>query len=152
MFCCFEPYKSYTVISVSFPSNMRANMSFSGIQQFQLKRYSRWVLVLFVLSWINLIIQAPVHAGMKQEMALSQDMMSCHCPQVLCDTVLSLEDQSDDIVHFALPAISDVQIAFVTKLVDEPKQISSEIQIILADLHFRETSSPPLQQTSILLI
>jgi len=127
-------------------------MSFAAIQQSQLKRYSRWVLVLFVLSWINLVIQAPVHAGMKQEMALSQTMMNCHCPQNLCDTVLSLEDQSDDIVHLALPVISDVQIAFVVPLMDELGQRSSAIHIALANHLFRDTSPPPLQKTSILLI
>ena len=127
-------------------------MQFTGIQQSKLKCYGRWVLVLFVLSWLNLTVQAPVHAGMKQEMALSQTMMNCHCSDTLCDTILSLEDQSDDIVHFVIPVINDAQIAFVIQLVDEPEQASSEIRLALIDLHFRETRSPPLQQATVLLI
>jgi hypothetical protein len=127
-------------------------MSPRGIYPYQLKRYSRWVLVLFVLSWVNLVIQAPVHAGMKQEMALSQGMMSCHCPETLCDTVLSLEDQSGNLVHSVLPEVSDIQIAFVVQHINEPQKLSSAIHILQANLQFRDTSPPPLQQTSILLI
>ena len=110
------------------------------------------VLVLFAFSWINLVVQAPVHASMKQDMTLSQEVMDCYWTQALCSAVLSLEDQANDIVHLALPVLNDTHIAFVIYIQDEAKQVASDIQFAFVDLNFRESQPPPLSLTTILQI
>lgn len=129
-------------------------MSSTGTQQAKIRRYSRWILLLFVVSWINLIVQAPVHAAMKQEVALSSHagMVNCHCDATLCDTVLALEDQSSDIVHFAVDEAPGFQVAFVMPVVN-PILKTAVLQDIkhLCSI-FKTSRPPPLDITRILLI
>lgn len=124
-----------------------------GIQQKNIRRYSRYILVLFVISWINLIIQAPVHAAMKQQAALSGHMnMDCHCPETLCDTVLNLEAQSSDVIHIVLDNEPGFNLAY-TVFVFNAHQLSipfSNIKNIR--FSFEAGRPPPLEITRILLI
>lgn len=62
------------------------------------KRIARFILSIFVLSVLNLSMQAPAHAVMKIQMQQPdmQEMTDCHCPPALCDSVLALDKQSVD--------------------------------------------------------
>lgn len=129
-------------------------MSFSGIKQTNIKRYSRWVLLLFVASWTNLIVQAPLHTDMKVQIALSShmDTVHCNCSESLCDTVLNLEQQSADVVHLIFDGMYGFQLAFSLSIANPHQQT-----IILQDIKYRmmafeENRPPPLDITSILLI
>ena len=129
-------------------------MAFSGIQQENIRRYSRWVLVLFVISWVNLVIQAPAHAAMKQQTALSShaDMSHCHCPDSLCDTVLNLEDQSAEILHLTMDEMPGFQLAFIVSIVDTLQQTLTRLDIKYLKSSFDANRPPPLDLTRILLI
>jgi len=127
-------------------------MSSSGIQQSNFRRYSRLILVLFVISWINLVVQAPVHAAMKQQAAFLGDMTHCHCPDTLCDTVLNLENQSAEVVHLTLDEIPAFQLAFTQSVIDPLKStlgvLDTKYLKYIADIN----RPPPLTITRILLI
>ena len=126
-------------------------MSSSGVQQSNIRRYSRWVLVLFAISWINLVVQAPAHAAMKQQAVLG-DMAQCHCPDTLCDTVLNLEDQATEVVHLALDEIPGFQLAFTITVVNPLQQALTRLDIKHLKFAFEASRPPPLDITSILLI
>jgi hypothetical protein len=129
-------------------------MAFSGVQQTNIKRYSRWVLVLFVISWVNLVIQAPVHAGMKQQSVLSSHgaMANCHCPERLCDTVLNLENQSSEVIHFVLDTAPDFQIAYISSIFSPYQQGVTSLHVRQWMSVFEVIRPPPLDITRILLI
>ena len=73
----------------------------------QSKQYVNILLAFFVMSVLNMSIQLPAHAAMQQSMDTSQvvmdhsdmqhdmqqDMQSCECPPVLCDSVEAQQDQ-----------------------------------------------------------
>lgn len=107
--------------------------------------------MLFVLSWVNLAIQAPVHAGMKQAMMLA-DYPPCHCPETFCDLVLDIEDQSDDVVHFVSPTFEQAQFIFIAPVIDTLSVERVRIHIHGIDTVFKDISPPPLEVTGILLI
>lgn len=129
-------------------------MPFSGIQQSNIKRYGRWILALFLVSWLNLIIQAPAHAAMKQQVALSSptDVSHCHCPDTLCDTVLNLENQSSEVVHLILDEMPGFQLAFNILVVDQLQQSLTRLDIKHLKFVFEASRPPPLDITRILLI
>ena len=110
--------------------------------------------MLFVISWINLVVQAPVHAAMKQQAALSDhsSMMNCHCPETLCDTVLNLENQSTEVVHLTFEAIADFQIAYFSLIVNPHHQTMTSLDIKYLMSIFETNRPPPLVTTRILLI
>jgi len=89
----------------AFMTNIRNNQHF-------LKRYTKWVLVIFVSSVMNMSMQIPAHAAMQmvmQDMDMSHmdmsngmmdhsnmasmDMQSCECPSVMCDAVDAQQHQ-----------------------------------------------------------
>ena len=129
-------------------------MSYLGIQQSAIRRYSRLILVLFVISWINLVIQAPVHASMKQQAAalVEQGIMPCHCPTTLCDTVLNLEDQSSEAVHFISDSVADFQIAYVLSVFNHYQQSITPFEMRRLATSSETFHPPPLEVTRILLI
>ena len=135
--------------------HMRQAMTFSGIQQMNIRRYSRWVLVLFVVSWVNLIVQAPVHAAMKQQATMNShmDMTHCHeCPDTLCDRVLNLQKISTDVIYPMLEDVPDYQLAFVLFSSVPHKPIVSRLYIQHLNFMFESGRSPPLDITRILQI
>ena len=127
-------------------------MTFSGIQPNNIKQYSRWVLLLFVVSWINLVVQAPAHAAMKQQAALSSHANMAHCPETLCDMVLNLEALSSGAVHVLLDEPADFQISFITRISDTQKQTSSRQAVRYLIFNFENNRPPPLEISSTLLI
>ena len=112
-----------------------------------LRSIARWALVLFVMAWLNLVVQAPAHAAMKQDQS-----MPCHCDVTLCDTVLSLEDQADDALGFASIDISGFQIAFVTSASIEPMQAMTAVLAINRSQQSNAYHPPPLLLKTTLLI
>lgn len=109
-------------------------------------RITRVLLVLFVMAWVNLVFQAPVHAAMKM-----QHDMPCHCTHTLCDTVLAMQDQADDGIASTVPVLADVAMVFqILPVVRQSPVIEQHFQ--LAEFTFHDTSPPPLARTGILRI
>ena len=99
-------------------------MTFNGFSRLQIRRIGRVLLAAFMLSWLNLAFQVPVHAAMVESQSLSQEMvMNCHCPPSLCETVLSAENQSLDgvqVISTSLLAFQAVFSAIIdTSLIDQ---------------------------------
>lgn len=109
-------------------------------------RIARVLLVLFVMAWVNLVLQAPAHAAMK----MNHDM-PCHCTHDLCDTVLGMQDQADDALAAAIPAMADIPMLFV--LIPVTVQSNNlERQYQHAHLVFLQTNPPPITRTGVLRI
>lgn len=108
---------------------------------------ARWGLLLFVMAWVNLAVQAPVHAAMKQDKSIP-----CHCEPTLCDTVLSLEQQSDDALSFVTLDITGFQVAFVSLTSIEPVARVAGLQFHRSALDSRQYRPPPLLLKTTLLI
>jgi len=78
--------------------------------QGKLRTLGRWLVVLFVLAWMNLSFQIPAHAAMKQVMQKHAAMgYHCPCQPGLCDSVISTADQSLN----GMQQISAQSLAFV---------------------------------------
>ena len=132
-------------------------MTFSGYQYKQLRRLSRWVLFVFVVSWINLVFQVPSHAAMLQsKMQMSAghqaDMVNCHCPPPLCETVVAVDNQSVDGVNNSPADVVNFHIAFSYIHSDHAVTTQSSIYLDRSDQLYRNTSPPPLLLNTILLI
>jgi hypothetical protein len=109
-------------------------------------RIARVLLALFVMAWVNLVFQAPLHAAMK----MSHDM-PCHCTHTLCDTVLGMQDQADDGLSGVVPAMADVSVLFqLVPVLVQSAHLGQQYQH--AQLTFLQTSPPPLTRTGILRI
>ena len=113
----------------------------------QLRTIARWALVVFVMAWVNLVIQAPLHAAMKHN-----NDLPCGCDVSLCDTVLSMEERSDDGLISILPVMADFQVAFVSLVPGEFKQALVQHQFDHAALLYAQYSPPPLLLNTILII
>ncbi len=111
------------------------------------KTIARWALVVFVMAWVNLAVQAPIHAAMKQ----SNDT-PCHCVVTWCDTVLNLEEQSDDALGSNLVMSLDFKVAFVSVITVDAVQSQDNLQLRHASLDFRQYTPPPIQLSTVLLI
>ena len=122
-------------------------MSHLFTQPRAIKIIARWALVLFAMAWVNLAIQAPVHAAMKQ----SNDT-PCHCVVTWCDTVLNLEEQSDDALGSLLAMSIDFKVAFVSTVAIDAVQMMDSLRLRHTSLDFRQYNPPPLQLNTILLI
>ncbi len=83
-----------------------------AIHQQQQPRIVRVLLAVFVLAWLNLIVQSPLHATMKLSMQMDGDM-PCQCDEWLCDTVLAMQDQAGNGTMAATPALPALAIIFV---------------------------------------
>ena len=109
-------------------------------------RIARVLLALFVLAWVNLVFQAPLHAAMK----MNHDM-PCHCTHDLCDTVLGMQDQADDGLSAVVPAMADMPM--LSQLIPVAVQSAHMGQQYRhAQLAFLQNSPPPLSRTGILRI
>lgn len=114
---------------------------------------TRQVLAVFVLSWFSLIGQATAHSFMMAEMQQHQGMghdMSSHCQPVLCETVISLDDQtghglsSISVIDFNDLAVLSVSVVSTVALTNNIQHLH---QILAA-----EFDPPPIQKTGILRI
>lgn len=140
-------------------------------RQLQSRSLARWVLLLFVLSVLNMNFQIPVHAAMQFSMqqpmksdsinhagmdhtAMMQnmDMSDCNCPQILCDSVAAQHDQLyqpfNTLMSFDLLNFHPIQIQVQQ---DTTQQLAS-VSLNYHNLHYRQTSPPPLRLTGILRI
>jgi len=137
-------------------------MPFSQRKHIISKRLGAWVLVMFVVSWVNLSIQKPAHAAMQQNMQnqsaqmmamADMDMSQCHCPPALCESVLSVEDQSTDGSVSSLSLLN--LLAFqplMVSIVDDQHQSQGVIRLQYLNRQYHQTSPPPISRTSTLLI
>jgi hypothetical protein len=130
-------------------------MALSSIQQINVRQVSRWVLVVFALSWLNMSFQVPAHAAMMISNMADHMQMSatdCPCPPVLCDSVLSAPQQSlDGIVHgLDKPTEKLLVLLAIYKDTAEQRQILSLFSH--ADLFVLQAKFPPPLTTTILLI
>ena len=117
------------------------------------KRYARLVLALFVLSVINVVIQTPAHAGMQMQMdhpAVFQ-AADCYCPPVVCDSVLSLDNQSLDGVT-TLPANETVLYGLVEVLDQSANQLNQIQHLEKIFLNVSQAAPPALLIKTLLLI
>lgn len=113
---------------------------------------TRQILAVFIISWFSLVGQASAHTFMMAEMQQHKSMghdMSSHCQPVLCETVISLDDQTSHglsvvgLIDFnLLPAfqISVVNLLLVNHT-SRPRQFS-----------VAQFEPPPLQKTGILRV
>ncbi|MCW9015227.1 MAG: hypothetical protein OQL06_15780 [Gammaproteobacteria bacterium] len=136
---------------------MNTTMIFSSYQYKHIRRLARWVLFVFVVSWINLVFQMPSHAAMLQSkmqmnMGHQTDMVNCHCPPPLCETVVAIDDQSMDGVNNA--SVDNIYFHIVFTHIYSDQTVASQQAIYLdrSDQLYRETSPPPLLLNTILLI
>jgi len=117
------------------------------------KRYARLVLVFFVLAIINVVVQTPAHAGMQMQMdhpAVFQ-AADCYCPPVVCDSVLSLDNQSLDGVS-TLPANETVLYGLVEVLDQSVKQLNQIQHMEKIFLNVSQAAPPALLIKTLLLI
>ena len=109
-------------------------------------RLARVLLLLFMVSWVNLVIQAPVHAAMKSILDVP-----CHCKVGLCDSVLSAQDRADDGVATALPIMAVTSAVIrILPIVDYLSSDAQQLQRV--QLVFKQTNPPPLSLSGILHI
>lgn len=120
------------------------------MRSYNIKTIARWALVVFVMAWFNLVIQAPLHAAMKQEPLPApccvEDAVS------LCDLVLSMESQADDALGAAALDPVDFQIAFVTVAPVQPVKAVVSVDLRMLWLDVRQYAPPPLLLKTTLLI
>lgn len=119
-----------------------------NLRQHQLHSIARWALVLFVMAWINLVIQSPLHAAMKQPH--SDHCASCETS--LCDLVLGMEEQADDALGFGAIDLTGFQVAFIVTLSMDAVASTADMHYRQRILDFRQYSPPPLLLKTTLLI
>ncbi len=111
---------------------------------------TRIVIFAFVVSWFSLIGQANAHTFMMVEMQQHKAMghdMSAHCQPVLCESVISLDDQTgyglDSVSMIDLNAVPAVQLT----IVDNLPSVKIDQWI-----HRQFIDDPPLEKNGILRI
>ncbi len=135
-------------------------MPFKGIQQINIRRYARGLLILFVLSWMNLSFQLPAHAAMMQSPVTDHEMMAhtamimedCDCPPALCDAVLATDDRGSESIVQGLDQPAASSSALFATYNDSAEQQQSLSIFSRSDLFALQTGFPPLLQAIILLI
>ena len=114
---------------------------------------ARQVLAVFVLSWFSLIGQATAHtfmmAEMQQHKAMGHDMGS-HCQPVLCESVISIDDQTNSgLSSFSIIGFNELPIIQISTL--NLSQLSNHIQRP-RQFSATEFDPPPIQRSGLLLI
>ena len=111
---------------------------------------TRIVMFAFVVSWFSLIGQASAHSFMMFEMQQHKAMghdMSSHCQPVLCETVISLDDQTsyglDSVSVIDLNTLPAFQLTVVADLVATKNNHW---------IYKQSIDDPPLEKTGILRI
>lgn len=114
---------------------------------------TRQILAVFVISWFSLIGQANAHSLMMAEMQQHKGMgheMPSHCQPVLCEAVISLDDQiSYGLSSVSLLDFNDLPVLAVSVLKQLQVDNSTQRVQLLSVVKFEP---PPLQRTSILQI
>lgn len=117
------------------------------------KSLSRQVLVLFVLSWLGLIGQANAHTLMMVEMQQHKSMghdVSAHCQPVLCESVIAVDNQSNN-------GLDTQQLLDLSQLPASISLLIHTVNVNPLTNHLRvlvktDYGPPPLNITGILLI
>jgi len=124
----------------------------------QLKRYTRFILGLFILSVINMGIQLPAHGAMSLKMQPAQqgmmqmDSQGCECPPVLCESVSSQAEQlSEGSDGVSFNYLTGFQTAY-SFVVDDSHHQQTPILLDLHDRRLHYSIPTPLSITSILHI
>lgn len=153
---CFEPLLIYTVISLSVVTNIDLTMRTPYYTSSRLKRLSRWLLMLFVLSWLNLAFQVPVHASMMQEKTrmsqMDMDGMNCHCPPAICDVILASDNVSFDSMNLVSLADLTFNAVYIFSIQQDDLSFISNHNFHDYDISFRLHSPPPISLNTTLLI
>ena len=133
-------------------------MSHIPNRQFEIKRYARVVLALFVVSIINMAVQIPVHAAMLQSMQLqSMPVMAmsdtdCECPPAMCEAVESVSEQGFENVSSTnfkqFVGFQSIYFSFMNDTHQQP----SVLRLTRHDWQYRQISPSPLRISSILHI
>ena len=147
-----------SILSINSLASLKKFMTRSANRQFDIRRYARLVLGLFVLSVLNMSLQMPAHALMQQTMQKSMMQMSgmqqmadvsseaqhCKCPPAMCETVASYGDQG-------IEGVSSINfnhlLAFQTvyfSLVADAHHQPSVIRFNHHEWQYRQFSPPPL--------
>lgn len=118
-----------------------------------IKRYARFILAMFVLSVLNLSMQLPAHAAMKVQMQQSTmlEMSDCHCPPVICDSVLAQDNQSFDGVA-SLPEFTNRSVVIFEMLDQNTGQLNRKQYSQTLFINVSQASPPPLLIKTLLLI
>lgn len=128
-------------------------MTFNGFSQARIRRIGRVLVAVFMLSWLNLAFQVPVHAAMTESQSLSQEsVMNCHCPPSLNEAVLSAENQSLDGVQLISLNLLTFQAVFSDTIDTSLVEHQLMQKALHSDLAFRDTRPPPLLLNTRLLI
>ncbi|MDH5764484.1 MAG: hypothetical protein OEZ38_00600 [Gammaproteobacteria bacterium] len=119
----------------------------------QLKRRSRLLVIVFVVTWINMAFQMPVHGAMMQQQSVAEQMsMDCHCPPAVCDVVLAGDNQSlDGIKIFSITGFNFTS-NYVSDILDDRLTLESNREFFQSELVFLAASSPPILFNTVLLI
>ena len=114
---------------------------------------TRQILAVFVISWFSLIGQANAHSLMMVEMQQHKAMghdMSSHCQPVLCETVISLDDQtSHGLASVNLLDFNDLPVIQISMTVSDHNITDSQLT---RQLSVPDFDPPPLQKSGILRI
>lgn len=129
-----------------------------------LKRHAKMLLVLFVMSILNISLQMPAHGAMLMSSQMSADQMNesmvdaddsmsnCHCPPVLCESVLAIDDQSNDGQQLIEIQVEKNSHLVIEMLDPNQGQLNLLQQFSITDLNARQSSEPPLLTKTLLLI
>lgn len=127
---------------------------------FNVKQYAKLVLALFVLSVINMAIQVPVHAAMKQEMVVSHQMTNmpadnmheCDCPPTLCASISALDDQRlETLQSVSVDYLINFYVVYVSHIEDAHHQYSAT-QFAYHEWQYRKIIPHPSSFNTILHI
>lgn len=112
---------------------------------------TRTVLFAFVVSWFSLIGQASAHTFMMAEMQQHKSMghdMSSHCQPVLCESVISLDDQTG----YGLDSVAVVDLNMLPAVEHRLRTEETLYTHRQIDRRSHDYDPPPLQLTGILRI
>jgi hypothetical protein len=136
-------------------------MNYSFKRPSQFKRYTAFVLVMFVVSVLNMgmhaamqsmshIMQMADPSGMVQHSAMQQT--DCGCPPSLCESVDAQHNQLAQSVslHSLLDLLAFYPI-FVSVEVDAHNRLA-DISFHYYDWQYHQHASPPLSLNTLLLI
>lgn len=139
-------------------------MLFGLNKQNLIKRYARLLLALFVMSVLNISMQMPAHAAMQMSMEQMNsdmnhsmmgemdDMSSCHCPPVLCDSVLAIDNQSNDGLQLFESHVEKNTHSVIEMLDPNQGQLNLFQRYTITELNANQFSAPPLLIKTLLLI
>ncbi len=128
-------------------------MQYSTHKPTLIRQYAKFVLVLFVFSLLNILLQAPAHAGMKMHMQglTVFDTSDCYCPPIVCDSVLSVDNQTLDGVA-SIPLKDSALYNLIEVLDQNSGQLNQTQHTKRLFLNVSQAAPPALLINTLLLI